>query len=43
MTFEHEYNAAAVQREIEKARRRHRVSRREETTIHRLLKGWRNA
>lgn len=38
-----EYNEAAVQREIEKARRRQRVSKREERAIHALLKGWRGS
>lgn len=39
MTFEHTYCAAAVDREIERSRRRHRISKREARAIHALLKG----
>lgn len=41
MSYAHTYCPAAVQREIDKERRRKRISKREERNIHRLLKGWR--
>lgn len=33
------YNAEAVQQQIERDRRRHRISKKEERLIHALLKG----
>lgn len=35
----HQYNPEAVQQQIERDRRRHRISKKEERLIHALLKG----
>lgn len=35
----HNYNPEAVQQQIERDRRRHRISKKEERLIHALLKG----
>lgn len=35
----HQYNEIAVEREIERSRRRHRISKKEARLIHALLQG----
>lgn len=35
----HQYNSEAVQQQIERDRRRHRISKKEERLIHAILKG----
>lgn len=35
----HNYNPEAVQQQIERDRRRHRISKKEERLIHAILKG----